>query len=91
MIHEHSFKRMPSPRQNLPFGYFSVIKDSKAQVLSFWVLLDRPLPLRPGIQALQSAGLITIPTLYQRLGDRGCQQKGGGRGGGGGVLKSKKR
>jgi hypothetical protein len=65
------------------------MKDSKAHVLSFWVLLDRPPPLRPGIQAIQSAGLITIPPLHQRLGEGGCQQKGGGGGGLSGLKNDK--
>ncbi len=47
---------------------------------------DFPISLtRAGRQAIRSAGLITIPTLYQRLGRGGVANRKGGVAGGGGF------
>jgi hypothetical protein len=51
---------------------------------------DFPISLtRAGRQAIRSAGMITIPTLYQRLGGGGVANRKGVLGGGGGVSGQK--
>ncbi len=63
----------------------TVIKDSKDRVLSFWVLLDRPTPLWPGIQAILSAGKSPSNAWERRVANR----KGVGGGGFSGPKKYK--
>ncbi len=76
MISEDLFKRMPNPRLNQPFDCFSeqFPKIPTLKFDPFGYLLTVPAPTGRGSQA----GLITIPTLSQCLGERGCKQKGGG-------------
>jgi hypothetical protein len=59
-------------------------EDFKAQIRCSGVLLDHPLPMRSGEQAIWSDCLITIPTSYQckgggvRLPAEGLEGGGGG-------------